>query len=117
MAKHYHPTEHSGICVVSRKGEDPEELIRRFRKKYSKSGLSRELRERMYFEKPSDKKRRKRSQAIRLQQKEDEKLERMRESARIRKFKLRKKKNRREFENDKSDRRQNRSRRIKKDSE
>ena len=90
--KHFYPAEHSGICVVRRNGEADEDLIKRFRKKYSKSGISRELRERMYFEKPSDKKRRKKAQSIRLKQKEDEKLKEMRERARIKRFKIKKKK-------------------------
>lgn len=90
--KHFYPAEHGGICVVRRKSEDDEDLIKRFRKKYSKSGISRELRERMYFEKPSDKKRRKRAQSIRLKEKEDEKLKDQRERARIKKFKGQRKK-------------------------
>jgi small subunit ribosomal protein S21 len=117
MSKHYYPTEQNGICVVRRKGEDAEDLIKRFRKKYSKSGISRELRERMYFEKPSDKKRRKRAQAIRLKEKEDEKLEKMRERARIRKFKLKKKKMRKETKHDKSSRRQSSGRRTEKNTD
>jgi small subunit ribosomal protein S21 len=90
--KYFYPVEHSGICVVRRETESDEDFIRRFRKKYSKSGISRELRERMYFEKPSDKKRRKRAQSIRLKQKEEEKLEEQRERARIKRFKIKKKK-------------------------
>ena len=115
--KHFYPAEYGGICVVRRKGEDIDDLIRRFRKKYSKSGISRELRERMYFEKPSNKKRRKLAQSIRLQEKEAEKLDKMKERARIQKFKLRKKKNWKENENDKSSRRQSFRRRAEKDSD
>jgi small subunit ribosomal protein S21 len=115
--KHFFSKEQSGICVVKRKGEDGDDLIKRFRKKYSKSGISRELRERMYFEKPSDKKRRKRAQAIRLKKKEEEKLEALRERARIKRFKLRKKKARKEISNDKSSRRQSYSRRNEENSE
>jgi small subunit ribosomal protein S21 len=117
MTKHYYPNEQNGICVVQRKGEDVDDLIKRFRKKYSKSGISRELRERMSYEKPSDKKRRKRAQAIRLREKEDEKLEKIRERARIRKFKLRKKRTRKEYDDDKSSRRQNYYRRVEEDKE
>ncbi len=61
------------LWVVKRKGESSEDLVRRFRKKYSKSGITKELRDRMYFEKPSDKKRRKKAQAIRAIKKEIEK--------------------------------------------
>jgi small subunit ribosomal protein S21 len=98
--KHFYPAEHSGVCVVRRSDESDEDLIRRFRKKYSKSGLSREVRQKMYFEKPSDRKRRKKAQSIRLKLKEEEKQEEMRERARIRRFKLNKKRTKREIKND-----------------
>ncbi len=81
QSKYYKPDEHSGICVIKRKHEGDEELIRRFRKKFSKSGLAKELRERMYFEKPSDKKRRKKAQSIRLLKREEEKIEKLKERA------------------------------------
>ena len=71
--KHYHPSEQSGVCVVRRDGESDEDFVKRFRKKFSKSGISKEFKDRMYFEKPSDKKRRKRIQSIRLIQREEEK--------------------------------------------
>ncbi len=61
------------MWAVKRKGESSEDLVRRFRKKYSKSGITKELRDRMYFEKPSDKKRRKKAQSIRAIKKEIEK--------------------------------------------
>lgn len=77
--KHYYPDEHSGICVVRRKGESDEDLLKRFRKKYSKSGLAKELRDRMYYEKPSQKRRRKKMQSIRLIQREAQKMEEMQE--------------------------------------
>ncbi len=77
--KNYYPAEHSGVCVVRRKNESDEDLLRRFRKKYSKSGISRELKERMAYQKPSDKKRRKRLQAQRLRKKEERRMEIMRE--------------------------------------
>lgn len=59
--------------VVRRKDEDIESFIKRFRKKYSKSGLSREVHQRMFFEKPGDKKRRKKAQCIRNIKKEEQK--------------------------------------------
>lgn len=73
--KYYHPDEKTGICVVKRKDESVESLIKRFKKKYSKSGISKELHDRMYFEKPSEKKKRKRMQSIRNLQREEEKIE------------------------------------------
>ena len=49
-------------------------MIKRFRKKYSKSGVAKEVRDRMFFEKPSDKKRRKKVQSIRMIKREEEKV-------------------------------------------
>lgn len=111
---HYHPQENSGICVVRRKGETDDELLKRFRKKFSKSGLAKELRDRMYYEKPSDKRRRKKMQSIRLIQREQKKVEEMQEK--YEKFKQKKarmfaKKKRKEMrKNDSSRSRQNNSR-------
>lgn len=73
--KYYQPDEKSGICVIRRKGESDEELLKRFRKKYTKSGIAKELRDRMYYEKPSAKRKRKRMQSIRMIQREQEKIE------------------------------------------
>lgn len=71
--KYYHPDENMGICVVKREGESDEDLLKRFRKKFSKSGIIKELRDRTYYEKPSDKKRRKKSQSIRAREKDEQK--------------------------------------------
>lgn len=90
--KHYYPNEHSGICVVHRKGEKGEDLIKRFRKKYSKSGVAKEVRDRMFFEKPSDKKRRKKVQSIRMIKREEEKMLKMQE--RYKRMKLKRKRQR-----------------------
>ena len=92
QSKYYKPDEYNGICVVKRKGEGDEDFIRRFRKKFSKSGLAKELRERMYFEKPSNKKRRKKAQSIRLLKKEEEKVIKLKERARKFKQKQRRQK-------------------------
>ena len=81
QSNYYKADEHSGICVVRKKNEDDEDFVKRFRKKFSKSGLAKELRERMYFEKPSDKKRRKKAQSIRLLKKEEEKVQKLKERA------------------------------------
>ena len=78
-SKHYHPEENSGICVVKREGESADNLIRRFRRKFSKSGMVKELRDRMFYEKPSDKKRRKKMQCIRNIEREQEKIQEMQE--------------------------------------
>jgi small subunit ribosomal protein S21 len=103
--KHYHPEENSGICVVRRKGESSEDLIKRFRRKFSKSGIVKELRDKMYYEKPSDKKRRKRMQSIRNIQREQQKLEEMQErqeKIKRKKQKMYSKKRRKENRNDSS---------------
>ena len=82
--------------VASRKGEDIESLIKRFRKKYSKSGLSREVHQRMFYEKPGDKKRRKKAQYIRNIKKEEQKaLEREEQYKKMIAKKRRKEKNER----------------------
>ena len=98
--KNYYPAEHSGICVVRRKNESDEDLLKRFRKKYSKSGIARELKERMAYQKPSQKKRRKRMQAQRLREKEEEKMKLMRE----RYLKKKRKQQRKEKKDDRSTR-------------
>ena len=74
---YYQADERAGICVVRRKGESDEDLLKRFRKKYTKSGIARELRDRMYYEKPSEKKKRKKMQSIRMLEREQEKIEEM----------------------------------------
>ena len=103
--KHFHPAEHTGICVVRRKGETDEDLIKRFRKKFSKSGVSKELRDRMYFEKPSDKRRRKKLQSIRALKREEEKIKKLKEKLERKKMKGRRKKAKVQRKNDSSNRR------------
>ena len=105
--RNYYPEEDNGICVKRRKGESDEELLKRFRKKFSKSGIMREYRESMYFEKPSDKKRRKKAQSIRAIKKEQEKIKESRKKYLAHKRRIRKK-------DDRSSRRQNNRRRDEK---
>ncbi len=71
--KYYDRRENGGICVVRKKNEGDEAFLRRFRKKFSKSGIMKEYKQKMYFEKPSDKKRRKRAQAAQVRRQEEEK--------------------------------------------
>jgi small subunit ribosomal protein S21 len=73
--RNYFPEERNGICVVRRKDESFEDLLKRFRKKFSKSGIIKELRDRTYYEKPSAKKRRKKAQSIKGIEKEQLKVE------------------------------------------
>lgn len=106
--KNYYPEEHAGICVVRRKGESDEDLLKRFRKKYSKSGLTKELRDRMYFEKPSDKKRRKKLQSIRLLKREEEKAIEQQERFEKLKKKRKKQKDKERRKGDRYDKRSSR---------
>lgn len=102
-SNYYKPDEHTGICVVKRKGESAEDLIRRFRKKFSKSGLAKEFREKMYFEKPSERRRRKKAQSLRLLKKEEEKIEKLKERAKKFKMKQRRIKHRNQKRRDRDD--------------
>lgn len=103
--QHFQPDELNGICTVKRDDESNEDVIKRFRKKFSKSGLLKEFREKMFYEKPSDKKRRKKIEAERERKREEEKQLRLQEK---RKRIKRKKQKERERQNDKSSSRQNR---------
>jgi small subunit ribosomal protein S21 len=103
--RNFFPEEKNGICVARRDDEDIDDLIKRFRKKFSKSGLAKELRERMAFEKPSERKRRKKAQSIRNIEKEEEKLKALKDKAK----KAKQKRQRKEWKYDKSSRRQNHS--------
>ena len=117
---YYKPDEHNGICVVKRKGESQEDLLKRFRKKYAKSGLAKEYREKMYYEKPSERKRRKKAQSLRLLKKEEEKIEKMKERAKKFKQKQQRKQakaKRKGDRNDSSSRRQNYRRRTQKNED
>jgi small subunit ribosomal protein S21 len=70
-----------GVCVVARQHESTQELIKRFKKKYSKSGLVQELKGRMSYTKPSISKRLKSQAARRLRE-----LEERKKQDRLRKF-------------------------------
>jgi small subunit ribosomal protein S21 len=103
--KHYHPDEHKGICVVRRKNESLDSLLKRFKKKYSKSGIAKEVRDRMFYEKPSVKRRRKRMQHIRVIQREEEKAEKNKEKLKKLKIKKSKKQGKGVEKNDRRDKR------------
>jgi len=53
------------VKVVAKKGESIDRLIKRFVKKTKKEGILEEYREKMYYEKPSDRKRRIKNAQIR----------------------------------------------------
>lgn len=57
------------VEVTSRRNEPPEKMIRRFTKKVKKEGILEEVRERAYYMKPSEKRRRKRRERDRVMKK------------------------------------------------
>lgn len=73
MAHYKKDPREKGICVVARKNEPLADMIKRFKKKYSKSGLTKEVRSKMFYVKPGDKKRMKRAAAERMRQRDQEK--------------------------------------------
>ena len=99
----YYNRKEKGVCVVRRKNEGDEQFLRRFRKKFSKSGIMKEYKEKMYFEKPSDKKRRKRAQAAQIRRQEEEKRKKFQKKQE--KYYRKKKKTERRASHDKSNRR------------
>jgi small subunit ribosomal protein S21 len=69
MAQVRDPKE-AGLSVVVR-GDNPHEFmkaLRKFKRKVSESGIIQDYRDKQYYEKPSDKKRKAKKQAIRRQQ-------------------------------------------------
>ena len=65
----------SNAEVIARPNENPERLIKRFIKKCKRSGFLDEVRQRRYYEKPSDKRRRKKADAEYRRQKDIAKAE------------------------------------------
>lgn len=57
------------IRVKSRGGEHPEQMVRRFKKLCEKEGLTKDLKKRAYYEKPSERRRRAARKAVRSTQK------------------------------------------------
>ena len=65
------------VKVDRKEGENIEKLIRRFAKRVKKEGILEEYREKMYYEKPSDKKRRIKTAQKRIAQKKREEQQKM----------------------------------------
>lgn len=63
----------SDICVYYRENESYESLLRRFKKKVSKSGILQELKTREFYEKPSVRKRRRQRESIQRTARENSK--------------------------------------------
>jgi len=57
------------VVITPRKNESPERMIRRFTKKVKKEGILEEVRERAYYVKPSQKRRKKRLERKRVMRK------------------------------------------------
>jgi small subunit ribosomal protein S21 len=60
------------VGIVIQENESIDKAIRRFKKKYERSGVLKEFKKRTYFTKPSTEKRMKKSKAIRRAQKASE---------------------------------------------
>lgn len=58
-----------GVAVILEENEDPIAAIKRFKKKVSKSGVIQDLRRKMFYEKPSEKKKRKKIEARKREEK------------------------------------------------
>ena len=69
--------EKEGIVVIRRQNEDIESLIKRFKKKVHKSGILKDLRNKAFYEKPSDKKRRRKNEAKTRAALEKQKIEKL----------------------------------------
>lgn len=57
------------VVITPRKNESPERMIRRFTKKVKKEGILEEVRDRAYYVKPSQKRRKKRLERKRVMRK------------------------------------------------
>jgi len=57
------------VVITPRKNESPERMIRRFTKKVKKEGILEEVRDRKYYVKPSQKRRKKRLERKRVMRK------------------------------------------------
>jgi small subunit ribosomal protein S21 len=57
------------VEIIPRRNESPDKMIRRFMKKVKKEGILEEVRDRSYYVKPSEKRRRKRRERDRVMKK------------------------------------------------
>lgn len=64
------------VVITPKKNESPERMIRRFTKKVKKEGILEEVRERRYYVKPSQKRRKKRLERKRVMRKLQEQRDR-----------------------------------------
>lgn len=66
--------EKKGLVVIARYDESIDSLIKRFKKKVNRSGILREFKDSTVYQKPSEKKKRKRIEAAIRRSKDDQKL-------------------------------------------
>ncbi|GAG51154.1 unnamed protein product [marine sediment metagenome] len=57
------------IKVKARSGEPVEQMLRRFKKLCEKEGLTKEIKRQSYYEKPSERRRRRHRKAVKREQK------------------------------------------------
>ena len=70
-----------GVKIFPKKGEEPERMVKRFKKTCEKAGVLREMRRREFFEKPSDvRRRRKRRERLVFLKVQEEEMNTKKES-------------------------------------
>ncbi len=67
-----------GLRIKARAGESVEQMLRRFKKSCEKEGLTKEIKKRQYFEKPSERRRRAKRKSIQRAIRNQEKPDRQR---------------------------------------
>lgn len=70
--------EKKGLIVVARENESVDSLIKRFKKKVNRSGIIREFRNATFYQKPSEKRKKKRIEAAIRRIKDDQKIKQKR---------------------------------------
>jgi len=60
-----------GIAVVAKRGEGFEGLMRRFKRSVSKNGVMKDLQSKQYFEKPCQRRKRKKAESIKRTNKKE----------------------------------------------
>ena len=70
------------IKVTIRHGEPPDRFLQRFKRICSKEGIFKEVKRRRYYEKPSDRKRRRLKEAVRQAKKDARRALRQRQRSR-----------------------------------
>jgi len=61
-----------GIVVVAKKGEGFESLMRRFKRSISKNGIMKDVQSKRFYEKPSQRRNRKKAESIKRSRKKED---------------------------------------------